>query len=125
MSTLCGADCSGCSFKAECRGCAATCGSPFGGKCVAAEYIKNNSRDRYAEYKADLLSRVNDFMRNNGLPEATALFELTGSADPDAPQAPGNYGDLTEENFPCDDYNEPAQTGAGYEDMTEEDYLLQ
>lgn len=54
-----------------------------------------------------------------------ALFELTGSADPDAPQAPGNYGDLTEENFPCDDYNEPPQTGAGYEDMTEEDYLLQ
>ena len=78
MSTLCGADCSGCSFKAECRGCAATCGIPFGGKCVAAEYIKNNGRDRYAEYKADLLSRVNDFMRNNGLPEATALFELTG-----------------------------------------------
>ena len=78
MSTLCGADCSGCSFKAECRGCAATCGSPFGGKCVAAEYIKNNSRDRYAEYKADLLSRVNDFMRNNGLPEALALFELPG-----------------------------------------------
>ena len=32
----------------------------------------------------------------------TALFELKGSANPDDPQAPGNYGDLTEEDFPLD-----------------------
>ena len=54
-----------------------------------------------------------------------ALFELTGSVDPDAPQAPGNYGDLTEDDFPCDDYNDPPYSDGGYEDMTEEDYPLQ
>ena len=54
-----------------------------------------------------------------------ALFELTGSANPDDPQAPGNYGDLTEEDMPLDDYNEPPQSGAGYDDMTEESYPLE
>lgn len=78
MSTLCGADCSGCSFKASCKGCAATCGSPFGGICTAAEYIKKNGRESYGGYKADLLREINVFLRNNGLPEATVLFELTG-----------------------------------------------
>ena len=47
-----------------------------------------------------------------------ALFELTMSADPDAPQVPGNYGDMTEEGFPFDD--KTPQTGAGYGDLTED-----
>ena len=54
-----------------------------------------------------------------------ALFELTGSTDPDAPQAPGNYGDLTEEDFPLDDYNEPPCSDGGYGDLKQEDYPLQ
>ena len=54
-----------------------------------------------------------------------ALFELTMSSDPDAPKAPGDYGDLTEDNLPLDDYNEPPQTGAGYGDMTEESFPLE
>lgn len=78
MNTLCGADCSGCSFKANCKGCAATCGSPFGGICVAAEYIKKNGREKYAEYKAELLKKMNAFLRENDLPETQVLFELTG-----------------------------------------------
>ena len=54
-----------------------------------------------------------------------ALFELTGSANPDDPQTPGNYGDLTEENFPLDDYNEPPSSNGNYGDLTEENYPLQ
>ena len=52
-----------------------------------------------------------------------ALFELTMSADPDAPKNPGNYGDMAEEELPFDD--EKPQTGAGYGDMTEESYPLE
>jgi endonuclease/exonuclease/phosphatase family metal-dependent hydrolase len=55
----------------------------------------------------------------------TALFELKGSANPDDPQAPGNYGDLTEEDFPLNDYNEPPYSDGGYGDLKEEDYPLQ
>ena len=36
--SICGANCEKCSFQDSCRGCAATCGRPFGGTCVAAEY---------------------------------------------------------------------------------------
>ena len=34
---ICGANCAGCSFREGCAGCAATCGRPFGGACVAAD----------------------------------------------------------------------------------------
>ena len=54
-----------------------------------------------------------------------ALFELKGSANPDDPQAPGNYGDLKEEDFPLNDYNEPPYSGGSYGDMNQEDYPLQ
>lgn len=54
-----------------------------------------------------------------------ALFELKGSANPDDPQAPGNYGDLTEEDLPLNDYNEPPHSDGSYGDLKEEDYPLQ
>lgn len=54
-----------------------------------------------------------------------ALLELTGSANPDDPQAPGNYGDMIEEDLPLDDYNEPPFSDGGYGDLTEENYPLQ
>lgn len=50
MGTICGANCDECRGRDECRGCAETCGSPFGGRCIAAE----------------------------GLPHALALYELPG-----------------------------------------------
>ncbi len=52
-----------------------------------------------------------------------ALFELSVSADPEAPKTPGGYDDMTEEELPFDD--EKPQTGAGYGDMTEESYPLE
>ena len=77
--TICGADCEGCISQATCPGCAATCGRPFGGDCIAAQYIKVGGREKYAEFKKDLLSELNALLSANGLPEAAALYELAGS----------------------------------------------
>lgn len=41
MKSLCGTDCcSRCERQAECGGCISTGGRPFGGACVAAEWVK-------------------------------------------------------------------------------------
>lgn len=40
MRSICGVDCrSECNHRDECGGCAETEGHPFGGRCIAAEYI--------------------------------------------------------------------------------------
>ena len=78
MSTICGANCDQCSFKNTCKGCAATCGSPFGGTCVAAEYIKIGGREKYAEFKQGLLQEINALLKDNDIPPAGALYELHG-----------------------------------------------
>lgn len=51
MDNYCGANCGSCPNKQNCRGCKNTCGSPFGGKCIAAEYIKANGADAYKQFK--------------------------------------------------------------------------
>ena len=79
MATLCGAECSGCSFGAECKGCGETCGKPFGGECVAAEYIKVGGAEEYGRFKESLLREVNELLRANDLPELGGLCELPGS----------------------------------------------
>ena len=79
MCTICGAECNGCQFSANCRGCEATCGKPFGGTCVAAEYIKSNGKEKYAEFKQNLLAEVNALLKANNIPPAGALYELPGS----------------------------------------------
>ncbi len=79
MKTLCGADCEACQFRGTCRGCEATCGKPFGGTCVAAEYIKANGLEQYAGFKQELLHEINALLKENGVPQAQALYELPGS----------------------------------------------
>lgn len=78
MDTYCGANCFGCPFSQGCKGCIKTCGSPFGGKCVAAEYIKENGKQAYDEFKQGLLEEVNALLVEQGIPEAQGLYELTG-----------------------------------------------
>ena len=79
MESICGADCAVCTFKEGCRGCKATCGRPFGGACVAAEYIKLGGMEKYREFKQILLEEVNALLRVNELPAADALCELPGA----------------------------------------------
>lgn len=78
MGTLCGANCSECSFKANCKGCEETCGRPFGGTCVAAEYIKVGGKEAFVEFKRKLMEEINS-MGIEGMPEIQELYCLCGS----------------------------------------------
>ena len=78
MATICGAKCEGCGFAANCRGCEATCGRPFGGECVAAEYIKARGTEEYAAFKIELLEQINSLLEACGISQAKALYELPG-----------------------------------------------
>ena len=78
MKTICGADCGKCGFKADCKGCEETCGRPFGGGCVAAEYISARGREEYGEFKKALLGEVNAVLSGCGMPAADGLHELPG-----------------------------------------------
>ena len=77
--SICGANCGGCKSKDTCGGCEATRGKPFGGTCVAAEYIKIGGREGYADFKAKLLAEVNSLLKANDIPETDALYELPGA----------------------------------------------
>jgi len=79
MSTICGADCGKCTFKENCKGCLETCGKPFGGACVAAEYIKAGGREKYEDFKRNLLDEVNSLLEKNDIPKAEKLYEMCGS----------------------------------------------
>lgn len=79
MSTICGADCNKCPFGENCCGCEATCGKPFGGTCIAAEYIKTGGKEKYDEFKQILLKEINALLEANDLPPAESLNELPGS----------------------------------------------
>lgn len=79
MKSLCGANCDECKMKDECKGCESTCGRPFGGRCVAAEYIKTGGRAAYDEFKNKLLREINELLKCEGLPQADALYELLGA----------------------------------------------
>lgn len=75
---MCGAKCYECERAEECPGCQSTCQSPFGGKCIAAEYIRVGGTDNYTLFKNMLLSEVNEQLRNLDLQEADNLYELPG-----------------------------------------------
>lgn len=77
MGTLCGADCNACGFKANCKGCEETCGSPFGGKCVAAEYIKIGEKNAFEDFKNQIISEFNA-LDIKGLPQIQELYCLCG-----------------------------------------------
>ena len=76
--TICGASCEGCRNIDRCPGCEATGGRPFGGACVAAKYIKAGGLEQYTEFKNRLLGEINSLLREAGIPEAEALYELPG-----------------------------------------------
>ena len=78
MSSLCNAECENCFFKEGCRGCEETCGSPFGGKCIAAEYIKVGGIEKYHQFKEKLRNEINSLLSYLGIPEANELHELKG-----------------------------------------------
>ena len=74
----CGADCDACQFKTECKGCRESNGSPFGGRCVAAEYVKVGGLAAYGAFKKTLTAEVNALLSAEGLPGTDSLYELVG-----------------------------------------------
>ena len=78
MNTYCGADCGSCPSKEDCGGCMETCGSPFGGRCVAAEYIKLGGPEAYRQFKQKLLEEINALLAARGIGAINGLFELAG-----------------------------------------------
>ena len=78
MSTYCGANCEDCLSKENCRGCRETCGSPFGGRCIAAEYIKFGGLEAYRQFKQKLLGEINALLAAQGIGTVDVLFELAG-----------------------------------------------
>ena len=78
MRTYCGADCESCPSKENCKGCLKTCGSPFGGRCVAAEYIKLGGLEAYHKFKQTLLGEINALLTAQGIGTIDGLFELVG-----------------------------------------------
>ncbi|MBQ9493233.1 MAG: DUF3795 domain-containing protein [Oscillibacter sp.] len=78
MNAYCGANCENCPSKATCKGCRNSCGSPFGGRCVAAEYIKAVGVEAYEAFKKTLTEEINVLLSAEGLPPVDRLFELVG-----------------------------------------------
>ena len=78
MNTYCGAICEGCSFSAKCKGCVNTCGSPFGGRCAAAEYIKLGGLAAYEQFKDKLKDEINTLLKAEGFQIVDNLCELVG-----------------------------------------------
>ena len=79
MKTYCGANCESCPSKENCKGCLETCGSPFGGRCVAAEYIKTGGVKAYRQFKKQLTDEVNALLAAEGLGSTNDLYELVGA----------------------------------------------
>lgn len=99
MNTYCGADCEKCQSKAVCKGCVATCGSPFGGKCAAAEYIKANGFEAYKAFREHLRDEINALLTAEGIPAAENLFELVGKyVNPDYPLPNGEKVKFLKDN---------------------------
>ena len=76
---ICGANCAACGQRETCPGCAATGGSPFGGRCVVAEYIRTGGMEQYTAFRAGLLGEINALLRARDLPAAETLYELPGA----------------------------------------------
>ena len=60
MLTICKEDwCSKCTQKEQCGGCMETDGRPFGGSCIAAQWIKKDGFEAYKARKQALINEIN------------------------------------------------------------------
>ncbi len=80
MSSLCGAECNGCQYgiNNNCEGCSETNGCPFGKQCFIAKYILTGGKEKYEEFKNQLIEEINE-LQIPGMPKINELFALNGS----------------------------------------------
>ena len=78
MNTICGAECSKCPFKEDCKGCAATEGKPFGGSCTVAECCKKRGLASCSKCLSpcDLKSRLIDEFDSLGIADMEKVEDL-------------------------------------------------
>ena len=80
--TICGLDCTNCDFKENCKGCRATNGRPFGGKCVVAECCKEKNCGNFPKKVCSLKKKIIKEFNNLGIKDmekVTDLYALIGS----------------------------------------------
>ncbi len=79
MSSICGATCEGCGFgkNNNCKGCSETKGCPFGKQCFVAKYILTGGKEKYEEFKKQLIDEIND-LKVLGMPKINELNPLNG-----------------------------------------------
>ena len=77
-NSICGANCSECMRKDTCKGCVETKGCPFGTQCFIANYINIGGKEKYLEFKQQLISEFND-LHITGMPEVRELYALNGN----------------------------------------------
>ena len=66
MQAICGLNCCGeCERREECGGCIKTEGRPFGGRCIAAEIIKQGGAEAFHKFKRDLMDEFNSLEIEN------------------------------------------------------------
>ncbi len=76
MKSICGINCDECPMKAQCKGCEATDGHPFGGSCVTCEAIKCGGNQMLLERKQSLIKEF----RALGIKELENLNDLCALA---------------------------------------------
>ena len=80
MSSICGAECNGCKFgeNNHCKGCSETNGCPFGKQCFVAKYILTGGKEKYEQFKMQLIDEINS-LNISGMPKINELNPLNGS----------------------------------------------
>lgn len=80
MEAICGANCEVCELykNNKCKGCSKTKGCPFGKKCFIADYISIDGKEKYEEFKKELIKEFND-LKIDGLNKIDNLYPLNGS----------------------------------------------
>ena len=68
--SICGADCAICQWNATCPGCSDE-------KCFIARYIKTSGKEKYAEFKQNLIAEFNA-LGIPGMPKICELYALVG-----------------------------------------------
>lgn len=126
MRTYCGANCEDCPSKENCKGCRETCGSPFGGCCVAAEYIKLGGLKAYQQFKQELLDEINTLLASQGIDAIDCLFELVGEyVNLEYPMPSGeNVKLLNDKNIYLGAQIEFADLGICYGVVADTDFIL-
>lgn len=84
-TSICGLDCTGCSFKENCGGCVATGGKPFGGDCMVAKCCGSRKDGSCGDFSKDVCQMKRRLIEEfnalgiRDLPEVTDLYALVGS----------------------------------------------